>query len=498
MKLTKRGVATMMAAALVGAALVVPTAQAAPGCAKPDHPGGDWPTFGLDAGNSRHQANEKEITADTAAMITPQWRFSIASAEADGNFQSTPVVADGCVFAGTNTGWLFALNADTGEIVWKRSLSSDDPYGLAGLSGGVFSLGVGDGRVYANVTALGSPYTIALDQKTGAILWRTIVTKDEGSYTNSSVALIDDMVFIGISGPEDSDRKVRHPGGWALLDAKSGRLIGRWYTINEKDDKRGQQGASLWATPVYDAATGYIFDGTGQPANKDAEHSLTNSILKIDVERRRKTFGKIVDYYKGDYDERVDVDFGGSPTMFRNENGDKLVGELQKSGRFHAVYADTMEQAWWQRLSDPIALGNSATGAYDGKAIYIPATASTDPGRVAIGGGNVPAREPSPGYLYALDPSTGAIKWRVPTGDGVEYHLVTVAGGVVYLVTTHGLLLGFDAENGLPVAARSLSADTAADACANLSSGAIVARNMIYAVCDVGAAGTGWLVAYGL
>lgn len=367
-------------------------------------------------------------------------------------------------------------------------MSADDPNGLAGLSGGVFSLAVGDGRVYANVTTLGSPYTVAMDQDTGAVLWRTIVTKDEGSYTNSSVALVDDMVFIGISGPENSERDVRHPGGWALLDAKSGRLIGRWYTIDEKDDKRGQQGTSLWATPVYDPKTGYLFDGTGQPANKEAEHSLSNSIVKIDARRSRSTFGEIVDYYKGDYDERLDVDFGGSPVLFKNAEGDKLIGELQKSGRFHAVYADTMEQAWWARLADPIALGNSSTPAYDGAAIYVPANAQSD----------VERREPNPGYLYSLSPANGMVNWKVPTADGVEYHLTTGAGEVVYLVTTHGLLRGFNAENGLPVTARSVGVDANADACVNLSSGAVVARNMIYAVCDVAAAGTGWLVAYGL
>lgn len=87
MKITERSAASAIATALTAVALVMgPVADAAPGCAKAKHPGGDWPSFGHDLSNTRYQSKEKEITPDTAAMIMPKWRFSIASAEADGNF----------------------------------------------------------------------------------------------------------------------------------------------------------------------------------------------------------------------------------------------------------------------------------------------------------------------------------------------------------------------------------------------------------------------------
>jgi outer membrane protein assembly factor BamB len=237
-----------------------------------------------------------------------------------------------------------------------------------------------------------------------------------------------------------------------------------------------------------------MYDGTGQPANKDRESSLSNAIVKVDADRTSPTFGTIVDHYHGDYDERQDLDYGGSPILFHDSKGRQLVGAIQKSGRFHAVFTDTMEQAWWARLAQPLALGDAGTGAFDGKAIYVAGNSQTgvttnafDPGSSA----------PNPGYLYSLDASTGAVNWRVPVAGGVDYHLVSVAGGIVYYVTTHGVLLGINASTGLPVVARSLSADTV-DGCVNLSSGAAIARNMVLATCDVGAAGNGWLVAYGV
>lgn len=464
-------------------------------CAKAAHPGGDWSTFGQDAANSRYQSKEKKLTADAVGLIAPQWTFSIAGAGADGNFQSSPVVADGCLYAGTNTGWLFGLNADTGELVWKTHLEADDPYGF-GLSGGVFSLAHRDGKIYGAVSALGSPYLVALDAATGKILWKTVVAKDKTAYTNASPVFVENMVFVGISGPEDGPEDERHPGGWALVDANSGRLITREYTISKEDDARGQKGASLWGTAAYDTQSGFLFDGTGQPANKDQEHSLSNAVIKIGADRGRSNFARVVDSYKGDMDDREDVDFGASPTLFTDKKGRKIIGLSQKSGKFHAMFADTMEQAWWFRLSDRSILGNTSTAATDGKSIFVAGNTQTavPVGLNATTFGN---KEPNPGYLYALNPNSGAVRWRTPIASGVEYHLIAAGGDVVWVVTTHGVLLGLDASSGVPVAARSVAADVA-DPCTNLSSGPIVARNKVYAVCDIGAVGLGWIAAYGL
>src|SRR2546423_13688409 len=60
-----------------------------------------------------------------AAMLAPVWTFSSHGAGAEGDFTGNPIVADGCVFAGSNRGWVFAMNADTGALVWKSKLPGD-------------------------------------------------------------------------------------------------------------------------------------------------------------------------------------------------------------------------------------------------------------------------------------------------------------------------------------------------------------------------------------
>lgn len=487
-------VLTSLVACLVAISIVVPTNAVAAGkCAKDSHPGGDWPSFGGDLQNTRSQDAKQVPTPDDLTTRLPKWKLSVAQAGAGGNFQSTPVVANGCIYIATSTGWVIAANADTGEPVWSRTLVGSE--NLAFL-GGIFALTVEDGKVFVQVGANGRPFAAALDPDTGKILWRTIITKEEGAFTNASPVIIDDLWFIGLSGPEDMAADAgRHPGGYAILDTDTGRIVAREYLIPKKDDERGIKGASVWATAAYDSQTRHLFVGTGQPANKSQEHTLTNAIIKIDM-NRGPTFGKIVDSYKGDHDVRADIDFGGSPTLIRDSKGRSIVVEIQKSGRLHALYADTMEQAWWNRVGgDPVGygFGNSGTGAFDGKAYYITANPTTSVN--ASSAYALETKEPTPGYLYSLNPDNGTINWKTPVAGGIEYHLLSTAGGVVYIVTTHGVLLGLDASNGLPVFARSLAAD-AQDGCVNLSSGAIVARNTVYATCDVGGAGGGWIVAY--
>jgi polyvinyl alcohol dehydrogenase (cytochrome) len=462
----------------------------AAGCAE-GGAGGEWPSYSGDLSNSRHQASEDRISPDTAYDIELDWAFAAGSGAGALGFQSTPVMAGGCVFVASAGGVVFALNADTGELVWQSEA----------LGGGIFAVAVSDGRVLANVSSEGGPSAAALDQTTGQKLWQTVIDTDSTAYTNSSAVSFDGMLFYGISGGEDGPgADGPHPGGFAILDATSGQILKRTYTIPPAEQELGYYGASIWGTAVIDDDK-YAYVGTGQPANKAKEHELSNSLIKIDVDPSRATFGQIVDAYKGDPDSYVpglaqqpacqqvpqdvspgygncfalDVDFGASPTMFKDGRGNTLVGDLQKSGVYHAVYTDTMQEAWSTILSVPLALGNAGSSANDGKAVYVKTT---------------------PGLLYSLDPNHGRINWVMPVADAVDYQPVSVANGVVYVVSTHGLLLSFDAGSGLPVGARSLAADTH-DACASPGAGVAVANNRIYTVCDVGVQGGGWVVAYG-
>jgi outer membrane protein assembly factor BamB/plastocyanin len=115
----------LIAPAVLAAVLAAPSAAQAAGCATVGMPGGDWPTYGADAANSRYQEHEKVISPADVPLLSPAWTFSTQEAGAEGDITGTPVVAGGCLYVATSRGWVFALNADTGEVVWKSQV----PYG---------------------------------------------------------------------------------------------------------------------------------------------------------------------------------------------------------------------------------------------------------------------------------------------------------------------------------------------------------------------------------
>jgi len=82
------------------------------------------------------------------------WNFS-----ANGPVYSSPVVADGVIYFGTNTknGTIYALNASDGSLIWKYVLHPPDPYSYytimssPAIADGILFVGADDGKVRAFV-----------------------------------------------------------------------------------------------------------------------------------------------------------------------------------------------------------------------------------------------------------------------------------------------------------------------------------------------------------
>lgn len=494
---SKRSVAGLLACMLLGSLLAIGgSAQAQASCASAAAGGGSWPSYGHDLANTRSQPEEAAIDPLGAPHLEPHWAAAIADASAEGNYQATPAVADGCVYLGTSAGWVIALNAETGETVWA------EPAGEAGAIGGIFSVTVTNGRVHANVSTPDGPIAVALDQDDGSLEWSTDVLYDgPGAYTNASAVVFDGVVFSGFSGGE-GDPEAR--GGYALIEEVTGEVLETVFAIPDEDFEQGYAGGGIWSTAAVDTDSKHAYVGAGNPFNPGRDHRHTNAILKIDLDRGSPTFGEIVDAYKGDVDQyyppvealtqtplctgeipatidnpqcgQLDLDFGASPNLFTDSRGNVLVGALQKSGVYHVAHADTMQKAWTAAVGAPCATCNASSSATDGESVYVVGT----PG----------------GELVSLDVDNGAYNWAAPVADGIHYQDVSVANGVVYTVDTTGRLDAFDAETGAPVNARPMSAD-AGDACTSLSGGVAIARGQVYAVCDIGVSGGGWVISYG-
>src|SRR5436190_10442938 len=147
-----------MAVSLVPTLSQTPAMAAAATCATTNPAGGEWRTYGHDPSNTRSQPAEKTIGPLEAATLAPAWTFSTKGAGAGGDFTGTPVVADGCLFVASSRGWVFALNADTGAVVWKAKVPKGGVNSTVTISGG---------RAIVAVSNAGAPYLMAFAEKPG-------------------------------------------------------------------------------------------------------------------------------------------------------------------------------------------------------------------------------------------------------------------------------------------------------------------------------------------
>lgn len=463
--------------------------------------GGEWPFLNQNLANTRHQVRESAIGADEAGSLGLAWRFSTADAGAEGSLQSTPIVDHGCVYVATGSGWIFALNADSGDLVWKHR--------IRGAS--LLALGAAYGNLYAFPYGRGGARALALDQFTGEVVWETRrlvkpAAKDgsssEGQQPNSGPIAFDGMLFFSGSYAYGAVRVPLY-----FLDAHTGDVIKKFSMISNSEREEGYGCCATWATPAVDLKNKVMYIATADSESFTKQHDYNQSIVKVDADRRSPSLGKVLGVYRGvgeryvdehspyDFDQspvcqtfggpddpaggsstsssnscgELDLDFGASPTLF-SVDGTQMVADLQKAGVFHAVYAKNMEGAWRQTLAPPSALGNAATGAWDGESLFVSAN-----------GGN----------SFSFD-SAGLPNWTMHHGgDAARYQPLTVANGVVYTVTNAGVLLGMSAATGAPVLEHPISPDVNDEVCFTLGTGVAVARNTVYTQCE-----PGWVVAY--
>ena len=353
-------------ALLLALAPAAPAAAAAPpGCAPDAAAGGEWRGYGRDLANSRHQAAEKVISPADVPTLHQAWVFSSVANGGAGDFTGTPVVVDGCMYLASTRGWVFAVNADTGKLVWRAQL----PYGgqannsvfvadrtlprpavkvrslksckrkksrsarrrclaarqrelkrrravakaPAPTAGAVFVAATRTQKAEgcpAGDPCIG-PYVVAFDQATGKVAWATKAIDDQpGADTYGSPVVWDGILPIGVSGGSaelgDEADRYAFQGSMVFLDANTGNVLRKTYTIHppkQPDDEFA--GAGIWSTPAIDPEAKVAYAGTANPFKPQAEHPHANSVVKYDLDRRSRTFGQIVGHYKGQIDEYV-------------------------------------------------------------------------------------------------------------------------------------------------------------------------------------------------
>jgi len=439
----------------------------------------DWLVHTHDYSGTRHSPLT-EINAENAARLAPACLFQVA--EKDSNFQTGPIVYTGVMYLTTVTSTI-AIDAATCQPRWKQIWT---PRGdtVWNRNRGV---AIKDGYV---VRGTPDGYLIAMNAQTGALVWARRVAKSEAGETFSMAPVIyDDLVLIGPAGSENNVQ------GWVgAFRLADGSPVWRFNTVPKKGEPgyetwinpRGIPvgGGSVWTSFSLDTTTGDLHVPVTNPSPdlpvqlRQGANLYTNSMIVLDVHT-----GKLRWYKQLVPNDSHDWDLTHSSPLFDvtiDGRQRRLVGTAGKDGYLRAIDRDTHEVVYATAVT---TIENAATPvtttpthacpgilggvewngpAYNAGAnmLYVPAvdwcttfTALEDPryipGKNYHGG--IVTRDPmaqSQGWVTAIDASTGAVKWRYRSSRPVVAAVTTTAGDLVLTGELGGDFLALDARSG--------------------------------------------------
>ena len=265
----------------------------------------------------------KQIDTSNVANLKPLWSFSTGVEEAH---QSPPLVNDGIMFITTPRDQVLALDARSGELLWRyrRELPAD-LFQLHPTNRGVALYG---DRVYiATVDA----FLVALDARTGKVVWEKQVEDYlAGYYMTLAPLAVDDKIMVGVSGGEFGIR-----GFIQAFNAESGDSLWKTFTVpgpgepghdSWPGDTWKHGGVPVWLTGSYDADTHLAYWGTGNPGPwmpdaRAGDNLYANSVIAVDV-----TTGAIRAHHQYHWADAWDWDEVAAPLLIDLKRGDHHQG----------------------------------------------------------------------------------------------------------------------------------------------------------------------------
>ena len=252
--------------------------------------GDDWITNGGGTTNDRY-STLSGINTSNVGKLKLAWKIHLKSGGTRAYSQEgTPVVYKGVMYISTGNDDVFALDAATGKQLWVYH-SHIPVKTITTVCCGFSNRGVaiGDGKVFiAEIPG----QLVALDQRTGSVLWRVWNTRwQEGGTMTLAPLYFDHKVIVGISGGEMGVR-----GAVTAFDASTGAQLWRFYTCAGYGDLGGGTwsgnewqhcGAAVWSTPSVDANRGFVYFGVGNPdpwsSRGPGDNLFTDSFVALDV-----------------------------------------------------------------------------------------------------------------------------------------------------------------------------------------------------------------------
>ena len=386
--------------------------------------------WGGNAENHRH-SDGAGLDRNNVDQLALKWVFAYPGAL---RARSQPLVHDGVIFVGSQSGDIYALDLESGCAHWTYSAGAEVRSSL--------SLGRVPGRDDP-VLYMGdfSATVHAIDASDGSLIWRSSVGDHPDATITGSPKLHEGSLYVPISSSEWATAAdpgyacCTFRGGVVSVDATSGELNWRAHVIDQPAAetgetnpfgavRKGPAGAPVWNSPTIDAKRGVLYVGTGEaytsPAADTSDAVLAFSLATGERQWAKQLLGGdawnmacfIGEAANCPEEDGPDLDIGASTVLWSGGDRDYLlVG--QKSGDVYALDPDKGGAVVWH---NKVGRGGFLGGVHWGMSVnedslFVPIADTTITGRFT---GPV-----SPG-IHALDPTSGEVRWYTPSAPDCE------------------------------------------------------------------------------
>lgn len=445
--------------------------------------------------DSQRYSKLDQVNRSNVTDLELKWSYQIPVID---RAETVPLVVDGIMFITEAPSNVVAVDAATGRQYWRYNHEMPD------------DLRICCGRNNRGVAILGETlfmstldaHLVALDARTGNLLWDVEVADYKAGYSKTAAPLIvKDKVVTGIAGGEFGIR-----GFIDAYDADTGELAWRTHTIagpgnpdvsTWSGDSWKTGGGASWITGSYDPELDLIYWGTGNPGpdwNGDVrlgDNLYSDSALALDGDTGElKWYFQFTPHDVHDWDAIQvpilgDIQYEGRQRkviMWANRNafyytldretGEYLIGEpyatqtwalgLDENGRpirapnttptyEGVVVAPTIGGAtnWFSPAYNPDA-GLFYVNAFDGEMKFFKRDEDYEEGERYTGGGGTytQAMDNYHSAIRAINPSDGEIAWEFPVQPRTTAGVSTTAGDLVLSGSVDGYFYALDAHSG--------------------------------------------------
>jgi polyvinyl alcohol dehydrogenase (cytochrome) len=397
--------------------------------------GPGWTSWGAELTNTRYQnAKAAGLKADDLPKLTLKWAFAFPDTSV---LRSQPAVYRGRVFAGSQDGSVYSLDAETGCVHWTTTVQAEVRSGItvAELEGKP-ALFFGDS----------SGYLYGLDATTGKQLWKLALDDHPAAKATSSPVFYQGKLYVGVSSLEEALSVspgyvcCTFRGSVSAIQAKDGKVLWKTHMIEEEAKPQpktrrgsaamGPSGIGVWTAPTLDASRDVMYVTTGDNYS-DPPTPFSDAVVALQLSTGRILWSKqltsgdawnsscyLANKVNCPDSDGPDFDFASSAAIVPLANGRRALLVGQKSGIAYAIDPDRRGEVLWQaRVGKGGTVGGIEWGgATDGRNFYV---ASSDVAfEVALKpGSNDRQYELNPnvgGGIFAFRADNGQPVWQTP------------------------------------------------------------------------------------